>query len=183
MTADLHPGTDRLFCSLFAGTPESHYARGSTRRSPSGSPDREQRPRGRRSRAPRIPADPPGAGISPLSANSANCLDAEYRAKSGPPSGSGRGNAASGGGTRPNARAEPDWAQNSPVTGLSQAGSHGGPERLRIERDRRRMKPPTLIPTSMQRNAGLGQRHRTHPRRPRPGPPPPPHRRPVLRFA
>ncbi len=28
VTADLHPGTDRLFCSLFAGTPESHYAHG-----------------------------------------------------------------------------------------------------------------------------------------------------------
>ena len=28
VTANLQPGTYRLFCSLFAGTPESHYARG-----------------------------------------------------------------------------------------------------------------------------------------------------------
>jgi plastocyanin len=28
VTAHLHPGTYVLFCSLFAGTPESHYARG-----------------------------------------------------------------------------------------------------------------------------------------------------------
>jgi plastocyanin len=28
VVANLHPGTYRLFCSLFAGTPESHDARG-----------------------------------------------------------------------------------------------------------------------------------------------------------
>lgn len=28
VTAHLHPGTYRLCCSPFAGTPESHYARG-----------------------------------------------------------------------------------------------------------------------------------------------------------
>ena len=28
VTANLRPGTYRLFCSLYAGTPESHYARG-----------------------------------------------------------------------------------------------------------------------------------------------------------
>ena len=28
VVAYLHPGTYVLFCSLFAGTPESHYARG-----------------------------------------------------------------------------------------------------------------------------------------------------------
>ena len=28
VSAHLHPGTYVLFCSLFAGTPESHYARG-----------------------------------------------------------------------------------------------------------------------------------------------------------
>jgi plastocyanin len=28
VVAHLHPGTYVLFCSLFAGTPESHYARG-----------------------------------------------------------------------------------------------------------------------------------------------------------
>jgi plastocyanin len=28
VTTRLHPGTYVLFCSLFAGTPESHYARG-----------------------------------------------------------------------------------------------------------------------------------------------------------
>ncbi len=28
ITARLHPGTYQLFCSLFEGTPESHYARG-----------------------------------------------------------------------------------------------------------------------------------------------------------
>jgi uncharacterized cupredoxin-like copper-binding protein len=28
VVAKLHPGTYRLFCSLFAGTPESHDARG-----------------------------------------------------------------------------------------------------------------------------------------------------------
>ena len=28
VTANLRPGTYRLFCSLYAGTPESHYVRG-----------------------------------------------------------------------------------------------------------------------------------------------------------